>query len=148
MFPTILSIHHDITEFIIKPEPIDFKKKGYRLIRTVLRRKMPEITNLTTYQNTQAIQHEVIFIAKQILNLKKEILEIHSKSIFIFSITDKEPEDEFWCDLILKAVEGLNYSYKLKTENTYLKNTPLSLPETMKEDCLKQRKIDRNSVNN
>lgn len=148
MTSTILSIDHDVIKFRIAPEPDDFKKQGLQLLGTVLRRHMPESKETIIYGNQNAIKYVVGLTAKQVLNREKDLLELSLKSTFIFSKTQEDPKDDFWCGLILKAIEGLNYSYGLKTKDTYLKNIKLAFTDTMKEDCLKQRNVQRMSRSN
>jgi hypothetical protein len=148
MTPNILSVDHNIINYRICPEPEEFTGNDTHLLATVLRRHMPEPIETITYGNNQAVKYEVTLTVKQILNREKELIQITLQSVFIFSKSKEDPGDEFWCYLLLKAIEGLKNAYYLTTKDTFLKNTRLAITKTMEEDCQRQRNIYRLSVSN
>jgi hypothetical protein len=148
MKPIILSEKHE-NKFNLIKEPKDFRKPGYRHIRTHTRKPVNDLIELTSYEGKTAISCTMNFKVWQLLNLKETICENDIKSVFIFITPDgKEPDDDFWCYIFEKSVNSLIEHYRQKTKGTYLENEKLSIPDNIREDCMKQRKINKQSLSN
>ena len=159
MEPEIFTETHELKRIVLKEEPKDFRKpNSVRNIKTILRNDEPDIVRVTQFQSNPAISVIVRFMAYQLLNPKEKnpiiidgnevLIEIEFVSTYLFEVTREEPTDEFWCDLMQKTVEKLNDSYLEKTKNTYLEKSKLKIPTTMRNDCLRQKRINKSLTNN
>jgi hypothetical protein len=146
--PILLDEKHDLIQFKITEQPKDWTKPGIRHVRTITKKKVQDEVKPTIFKGNSAVLITISFLASQILNGSEVICAMEMKSEFIISETQKEPSDEFWCDLTERSAKSLSWYHGVQTKGTYLEKQPLAIPDTIKEDCLKQKAIDRQSGNN
>jgi len=146
--PVLLDEKHELISFDIAPEPVDWRKPGIRLVRTHTRKPTEDTLRPAVFKGGMAVSLVIDFSARQLFAATLQVCEIKTKSEFVFSTPKQDLPDDFWCDLFEKSVLALIGYYTSKTKGTYLEKQPLNIPANIREDCMKQRKIDRNSLNN
>lgn len=146
--PTMLEEKHELVSFVMAPEPADWRKPGYRIVRTHTQKPKEDTLRPAVFKGEMAMSLVIDFSARQLFNTTVQVCEIKTKSEFIFSTPKGSLPDDFWCNLFEKSVLALIKHYTENTKGTYLEKQPLTISANVREDCMKQRKIDRSSFNN
>ncbi len=128
---------HSVTYFNIAPEPRGFSDGILRKIRTIINKS--EKTDIAKYEEKKYLLFTVTVNATNNFN-GKSISDIQITSKYLIDYNQIEQvQINIACDLVERSIFNCYNLYIDKVSGTYLNNDTLSIPKSIKEDCIKQR---------
>ena len=134
---------HQVTDFKIFSAPKGYPKEGLRETRTLINKLEKTLVGKDEIDSKKYLLFIVVVNATN--NFKKDkplaSIQITSHYLIEYNITEQIQID-MACDLVERSIFNCYNQYIDKVQGTYLSDTTLTIPKSIKEDCIKQ-KLDR-----
>ena len=131
---------HTVTEFKIFAAPKGYPKQGLRETRTVLNKSEKTIVGKDEIDGKKYLLFIVVINATNNLKTDKPLASIQVTSHYLieYNITEQIQID-MACDLVERSIFNCYNQYIDKVHGTYLFDTTLVIPKSIKQDCINQK---------